>query len=109
MLLGGLDFSNYFVTLKGEKFATLVEAQAAGAVTLNYGVFVNTIVSFLIIAFTIFLVLRRLNAAQRKQAAEAAPATSRACPECLSEIPLEAKRCKYCAVPVSAPAPAAVG
>jgi large conductance mechanosensitive channel len=109
MLLGGLDFSNYFVTLKGEKFATLVEAQAAGAVTLNYGVFVNTIVSFLIIAFTIFLVLRRLNAAQRKQAAEVAPATSRACPECLSEIPLEAKRCKYCAVPVSAPAPAAVG
>ena len=108
LLLGGLDFSNYFVTLKGEKFATLAEAQAAGAVTLNYGMFVNAIVSFLIVAFVIFLVVRRMNAAQRKEAV-AVVATTRACPECLSDIPMEAKRCKYCAVALSAPAPAAVG
>lgn len=108
LLMGGIDFSNHFVTLRGEKFATLAEAQAAGAVTLNYGVFVNAVVSFLIIGFTIFLIVRRLNAAQRKEAAPVV-ATTRACPECLSEIPLEARRCKYCSVTVGATAPAAVG
>ena len=99
ILLGGLDFSNHFATLKGQKFATLAEAQAAGAVTLNYGLFVNTIVSFLIIAFVVFLIVRRMNAAQRKEAM-AVVATTRACPECLSDIPLEAKRCRYCSVTV---------
>lgn len=108
LLLGGIDFTNHFVTLKGQKFATLAEAQAAGAVTLNYGVFVNAIVSFLIISFAIFLVVRRLNAAARKEAV-AVVATTRACPECLSDIPAEARRCKYCSVTVGATAPAAVG
>lgn len=108
LLMGGMDFSNHFVTLRGEKFATLAEAQAAGAVTLNYGVFVNTIVSFLIIGFTIFLIVRRLNAAQRQETM-AVVATTRACPECLSNIPLDARRCKYCSVPLSATAPTAVG
>lgn len=108
LLLGGIDFTNHFVTLKGQKFATLAEAQAAGAVTLNYGVFVNAIVSFLIIAFAIFLVVRRLNAAARKEAV-AVVATTRACPECLSDIPAEARRCKYCSVTVGTVAPAAVG
>jgi large conductance mechanosensitive channel len=101
LLMGGLDFSNHFVTLKGEKFATLADAQAAGAVTLNYGMFVNTIISFLIVSFAIFIVVRRLNAAARKEAV-AVVATTRACPECLSDIPAEAKRCKFCAVPVPA-------
>jgi len=105
LLLGGLDFSNHFVTLKGQKFATLAEAQAAGAVTLNYGVFLNTVISFLIIALAIFLVVRRLNAAARREAV-AMVATTRACPECLSDIPAEATRCRYCSVTVSAPAPA---
>ena len=108
LLMGGLDFTNHFVTLKGQKFATLAEAQAAGAVTLNYGVFVNAIVSFLIIAFAIFLIVRRMNAAARKEAV-AEIATTRACPECLSDIPAEAKRCKYCSVTLSPTAPAAVG
>jgi large conductance mechanosensitive channel len=108
LLLGGIDFTNHFVTLKGQKFATLAEAQAAGAVTLNYGVFLNAIVSFLIIAFAIFLVVRRLNAAARKDAV-AVVATTRACPECLSDIPLEATRCKYCSVTVGAATPVAVG
>lgn len=100
LVLGGLDFSNHFVTLKGQKFATLAEAQAAGAVTLNYGMFLNAIVSFLIVAFAIFLVVRRLNAAARRDAV-AVVATTRACPECMSDIPAEAKRCRYCAVPVA--------
>jgi large conductance mechanosensitive channel len=107
LLLGGMDFTNHFVTLKGQKFATLAEAQEAGAVTLNYGVFVNAIVTFLIIAFAIFLIVRRLNAAARKEAV-AVIATTRACPECLSDIPLEATRCRYCSVTVGATAPAAV-
>lgn len=107
LVLGGLDFTNHFVTLKGQKFATLAEAQAAGAVTLNYGVFINAIVSFLIIAFAIFLIVRRMNAAARREAA-AVVATTRACPECLSDIPMEAKRCRYCAVTVTPMAPAAV-
>lgn len=107
VLLGGIDFTNHFVTLKGQKFATLAEAQAAGTVTLNYGLFLNTIVSFLIIAFAIFLIVRRMNAAARKDAV-AVIATTRACPECLSDIPMEATRCKYCSVTVGASAPAAV-
>jgi len=90
LLIGGIDFANHFVTLKGGSFATLAEAQAAGAVTLNYGVFLNTLVSFLIVALAIFIVVRRVNA-------PAAP-TTRACPECLSDIPIEAKRCRYCAM-----------
>jgi large conductance mechanosensitive channel len=108
LLMGGLDFSNHFVTLKGQKFATLAEAQAAGAVTLNYGVFVNEIVSFVIVAFAIFLIVRRMNAAARREAV-AVVATTRACPECLSDIPAEARRCRYCSVTVGAAAvPAAV-
>lgn len=101
LLMGGLDFTNHFVTLKGQKFATLAEAQAAGAVTVNYGMFLNAIVSFLIVTFAIFLVVRRMNATARKEAV-AVVATTRACPECMSDIPAEAKRCKYCAVVVAA-------
>ena len=98
LMLGGVDFTNHFVTLKGERFATLAEAQAAGAVTVNYGMFVNAVVTFLIVAFAIFLIVKRLNAMKRKE--EAPAPTTRACPECLSDIPLEAKRCRYCAVVV---------
>lgn len=106
LLLGGLDFSNHFITLKGDRFATLAEAQAAGAVTMNYGVFLNTVVSFLIIGLAIFLIVRRMNATARREAV-AVLATTHACPDCLSDIPLDAKRCRYCAVPLSASAPAA--
>ena len=99
LLMGGADFSNHFVTLKGERFATLAEAQAAGAVTLNYGLFLNTLVTFLIVALAIFIIVKRINAMTRKEEAPVAP-TTRACPECLSDIPLAAKRCRYCAVAV---------
>ena len=98
LLLGGVDFANQFVTLKGEKFATLAEAQAAGAVTLNYGVFLNTLVTFLIIAMVVFAIVKRINAMKRTE--PPAAATTRGCPECLSDIPLAAKRCRYCAVTV---------
>ena len=107
VLTGGIDFTNQFITLKGPHLATLEAAQKAGAVTINYGVFLNAVVSFVIVAFAIFLVVKRLNRMRRTE--EPAPLVSRACPECLSDIPLEAKRCRYCAVTVSATAPAAVG
>lgn len=94
LAMGGVDFKNLFVDLSGRGYATLAEAQAAGAPTLRYGVFVNTIVNFLIIAFTVFLVVRSLNR-MFPSTAPAAPVT-RDCPYCLSPVPLSARRCAHC-------------
>lgn len=99
VLTGGRDFSNLFITLGRGTFATLAEARAAGVATLNYGLFLNAVIDFLIIAFAIFLVVKRINAWKRKpEAAEAA--ALRPCPECLSEIPLGARRCRFCTAAV---------
>jgi len=98
LLLGKIDFTNLFITLSGQKAATLADAQAAGAVTLNYGVFINTIINFLIVAIAIFFVVKAIERLRKPAPAPApvpAPAT-KACPYCLSEIKLEAKRCPYC-------------
>jgi len=94
LLLGKLDFSNLFINLSGTHYATVAEAKAAGSPTLNYGVFINTVIDFLIVAFTIFLVVKQLNRLKR----EPAPAdpTTKECPECLSAIPIKAKKCKEC-------------
>jgi len=94
LALGGVDFKNLFLDLSGRGYATLAEAQAAGAPTLRYGVFVNTIVSFLIVALTIFLLVRSLNR-MFPSTAPAAPVT-RDCPFCLSPVPLNARRCAHC-------------
>lgn len=99
LVTGGIDFSNKFLTLRGPSAPTLAEAQAAGAVTLNYGLFINAVISFLIVAFAIFIVIRRVNAMKRKEEAAPEP-TVRPCPECLSEVPIAAKRCRYCAVAI---------
>jgi large conductance mechanosensitive channel len=98
LALGNVDFSNLFVVLKeGTKaaapYATLAEAKAAGAVTLNYGLFLNSIVAFLIVAFAIFLVVRVANRLQPKPAA---PVTTKDCPYCTMPIPLGATRCPQC-------------
>ena len=95
LLTGGHDFTNNFITLSRGSYETLEAAKVAGAATLNYGLFINHMISFLIVAAAIFIVIRSL----RKPAAAPAPAT-RQCPECVSEIPLTATRCKYCAVAV---------
>ena len=92
LLLGNVDFSNLFITLKeGAKaagpYASLAAAKAAGAVTLNLGVFINTIISFLIIASAVFLVIKGINRMKREQEAPAAEPTTRECPFCLSEYP----------------------
>jgi large conductance mechanosensitive channel len=96
-LTGGRDFTNLFVTLRGAHFATLAQAKAAGAITLNYGMFLNSVIDFAIIAFAIFMVVKRVNAWDRKPAEMETP-SMRDCPECLSPIPIAAKRCRFCGV-----------
>ena len=94
LALGGVDFKNLFIDLSGRGYATLAEAQAAGAPTLRYGMFLNTMVNFLIVAFTIFLLVRQINR-MFPATTPAAPITSD-CPFCLSPVPLSARRCAHC-------------
>ncbi|MBU9889265.1 MAG: large conductance mechanosensitive channel protein MscL [Candidatus Omnitrophica bacterium] len=97
LLLGKVDFSSLYVNLSGAPYASLAEAQAAGAATLNYGLFINNVINFLIIAFVIFLLIQQINRLQRpaKPAAPAAP-TTKECPFCCSVVPLKAVRCPNC-------------
>ena len=99
LLLGNVDFSNLFLVLKEGKtagpYATVAAAKAAGAVTLNYGLFVNTVVNFLIVAFAIFFLIRGMNSLKKKEEAPAAT-TTKDCPHCLSAIPVKATRCGHC-------------
>ena len=101
LLLGNVDFSNLFLTLReGSKavgpYASLAAAKAAGAVTLNVGVFINTIISFIIIAFAVFLVIKGLNRMKREKEAPPAEPSTKECPFCLSTISLKATRCPHC-------------
>jgi large conductance mechanosensitive channel len=100
LLLGNVDFSNLFIVLKegatAGPFATIAEAQKAGAVTINYGVFINTIISFIIVAFAVFLVIRAINKLKREEEAPPEEPTTKECPHCLSEIAIMATRCAYC-------------
>lgn len=93
-LLGGVDFSNFFLVLGPGQYPSVKAAKEAGAATLNYGIFINTIINFAIIAFVLFLVVRTMNRLKR---AEPAPSpTSKACPHCAMQIPLKATRCPHC-------------
>ncbi|MBI4524688.1 MAG: large conductance mechanosensitive channel protein MscL [Deltaproteobacteria bacterium] len=96
LLLGKVDFSNLFINLSGKDYATLAAAKAAGAPTINYGVFINTVLNFLIIAFAIFLLIREVNKARREEEEAPPPATTKECSYCLSIIPLKATRCPQC-------------
>jgi len=100
LLLGGLDFANFFLLLKGGSpagpYASLADAQKAGAVTINYGVFINAVVSFLIVAFVLFLLIRAINRMRREEEAPPAGPTTKECPYCLSTIPIKATRCPHC-------------
>jgi large conductance mechanosensitive channel len=99
LLLGGVDFSSLFLLLKGGEpagpYLSLAQAQAAGAVTINYGVFINAVVNFLVIAAVLFLIIRGLNRLQREEEASPGPPPAK-CPYCLSEVPPKATRCAYC-------------
>jgi large conductance mechanosensitive channel len=94
LILGKVDFSNLFLNLSGKSYSSLAEAKAAGAATLNYGIFLNNIVDFLIVAFAVFLLVRMVNR-WNKPAPAAAPSTKE-CPYCASTIPLKATRCPNC-------------
>ncbi len=93
-LLGKVDFTNLFITLGDGGFKTLKEAQAAGAPTINYGLFFNTVIDFVIVAFVIFLIVKQVNRFKKKPPEEA-PATKE-CPFCISQVPLKAVRCPNC-------------
>ena len=96
-LLGGVDFSNLLVSLDGQVYESLAAAKAAGAATVNYGVFLNSIINFLIVAFAIFLLVKQVNRLQKPTPAPAAAApATKECPHCLSTIPLKATRCPQC-------------
>jgi len=94
-LLGGVDFKDFFVSLSGQSFPTLAAAKAAGAPTLNYGVFLNAVINFAIVAFAVFLLVQQVNRLMPKPAAPPAPAM-KDCPWCASSIPAAAKRCPHC-------------
>lgn len=100
LLLGKVDFSSLFLNLSGKSYASLSEAKAAGAATLNYGIFMNTVIDFLIVAFVIFLLVRQINRLQR-QPAPAAPNT-KDCLYCCSTIPIKAVRCPHCTAEIRA-------
>jgi large conductance mechanosensitive channel len=93
MVLGGVDFGNMFIALNGAQYATLEEAKKAAAPTINYGVFINTVLEFLIVAFVLFLLVRQINRLKEP----AAPETPmRDCPFCVSKIPVKATKCAQC-------------
>ena len=94
-LLGHIDFSGLFINLSDKSYETLAAAKAAGAPTLNYGIFLNALINFLIVAFCVFLVVQQVNRWTKKPEAAAAP-TTKECPQCAMTIPVAAKRCGHC-------------
>jgi large conductance mechanosensitive channel len=100
LLLGKVDFSNLFIVLKGGAtpgpFASLEAAQKAGAVTLNYGVFFNTVITFVIVAFAVFLIIRAINTLRREEEAPPVEPSNKECPFCFSSISIKASRCPQC-------------
>jgi large conductance mechanosensitive channel len=101
LLLGNVDFSNLFIVLKqgatvAGPYATLADAGAAGAVTLNYGMFINTVISFLIVSFSVFFVIKNINRLKRKEEVAPAAPTTKECSFCFSQVPIKAVKCPYC-------------
>ena len=95
-VLGGLDFSNFFLVLGDGSYPTLKAAKEAGAATINYGLFINTVINFVIIAAVLFLVVKAMNQARRAEPAPAPPPTTKECPFCAMTIPRGARRCPHC-------------
>jgi large conductance mechanosensitive channel len=106
LALGNVDFANLFMVLKegatAGPYASLADAKEAGAVTINYGMFINTVISFLIVAFAVFLLIRNINRMKREEEAPPAEPTTKECPHCLSEIPIKATKCGHCTSEVGA-------
>jgi len=100
LFLGNVDFANLFLLLKDGKipgpYGSVSAAKAVGAVTLNYGLFINTVISFVIVAFSVFLLVRSINRLRRQEVPPPAVPTTKDCPYCLSAVPLKASRCPHC-------------
>lgn len=96
LLIGKVDFANLYISLDGRKFPSLAAAQAAGAATFNYGIFINTIIEFIIIAFSIFIVVRQIAKLNRKEEIVQAAPTTKECPYCYTDIHIDATRCPNC-------------
>jgi len=94
LLLGKINFSSLFINLSGQTFETLEAAKKAGAPTINYGLFINTVIDFLIVALAIFMVIKQIN--RLKRLPEPAPVNTKECPFCFSVVPLKASRCPQC-------------
>ncbi|WP_246938641.1 large conductance mechanosensitive channel protein MscL [Bacillus pinisoli] len=101
MLLGKVDFTNLFITLGSEEYNTLAEAKDAGAATINYGVFINNIIQFLITALVIFIVIRQINRMKRKEEQASTQPTNKECPYCITTIPLKATKCPNCTADIN--------
>jgi large conductance mechanosensitive channel len=95
-MMGGVDFSNLYFSLSGGTYPSLAAAKAAGAATVNYGVFVNGVIDFLIVAWVLFMLVKGMNTLKRKEAAAAPPLKTKECPDCCTAIPLNARRCPAC-------------
>ena len=96
MLINGVKFSDLFLPLDGMVYPSLAEAQAAGAPTLNYGLFINSIIYFILVAFVIFMMIRAINRIKKQPAPAKTEPTSKDCPFCFSSIPVQATRCPHC-------------
>jgi large conductance mechanosensitive channel len=95
-LMGNMDFSNLFISLSTQHYPTIAAAKAAGVATINYGVFLNTIIDFIIVAFAIFLLVKQVNRFKKQPVAAPAVPTSKECPFCASVISIKAMRCPHC-------------
>jgi len=93
---GKMDFSNLFVSLNGQSYPTLAAAKAAAAPTLNYGLFINAVIQFLIVAFVIFIIVKQVNRLMPAPPPPAAAPATKDCPQCFTKIPVQAKRCPAC-------------
>ena len=96
LIMGNVDFGNLFINLSDQAYDNLAAAREAGAATINYGVFINTVLDFIIVAFAIFMVIKQMNRLKKKEEAPAAAPATKDCPHCLSVIPIKAVRCGHC-------------
>lgn len=96
LVTSGINFSNLFIDLSGKDFATLAQAQAAGVPTINYGMFLNAILNFFVVALVVFIVIKQINRLERREEAGPAEPTQKTCPFCSLSIPRSASRCPHC-------------
>jgi large conductance mechanosensitive channel len=102
ILLGKVDFTNLFINLSGGIYPSLAAAKAAGAATISYGLFINAIIDFVIVAFVIFMIIKQMNRLKRQPVEAPSAPTTKECPYCLYAIPINARRCPFCTSEVKA-------